>query len=328
MWYSTVGGIVMLMLSLLAAPHATDAQPPGKVTQLGFLWFGSASGRGDRVEALRTGLRALGYVEGQNLVMEFQWAATVDQLSEMAAELVRMPVDLIFASSSTEVEAARQATTTIPIVFATHADPVGLGHVASLARPGGNITGLSTLFTEIVTKELEIMTQALPHMTRVGVLLAVTAPSHRPAADALEAAAPQLGVQILPVPVRTPDDLDGAFATLARERVGGVVVAGSAFTYVHRAHLAALALQHRLPSMFGWREGAEVGGLMSYGPDIMDLTRRAVIYIDKILKGAKPTDLPVEQASTYQLVINLKTAQALGLTLPPMVLFQADEILR
>jgi ABC-type uncharacterized transport system substrate-binding protein len=328
MWYSTVGGIVMLMLSLLAAPHATDAQPPGKVTQLGFLWFGSASGRGDRVEALRTGLRALGYVEGQNLVMEFRWAATVDQLSEMAAELVRMPVDLIFASSSTEVEAARQATTTIPIVFATHADPVGLGHVASLARPGGNITGLSTLFTEIVTKELEIMTQALPHMTRVGVLLAVTAPSHRPAADALEAAAPQLGVQILPVPVRTPDDLDGAFATLARERVGGVVVAGSAFTYVHRAHLAALALQHRLPSMFGWREGAEVGGLMSYGPDIMDLTRRAVIYIDKILKGAKPTDLPVEQASTYQLVINLKTAQALGLTLPPMVLFQADEILR
>jgi putative ABC transport system substrate-binding protein len=328
MWYSTVGCIVMLMLSLLAAPHATDAQPPGKVTQLGFLWFGSASGRGDRVEALRTGLRALGYVEGQNLVMEFRWAATVDQLSEMAAELVRMPVDLIFASSSTEVEAARQATTTIPIVFATHADPVGLGHVASLARPGGNITGLSTLFTEIVTKELEIMTQALPHMTRVGVLLAVTAPSHRPAADALEAAAPQLGVQILPVPVRTPDDLDGAFATLARERVGGVVVAGSAFTYVHRAHLAALALQHRLPSMFGWREGAEVGGLMSYGPDIMDLTRRAVIYIDKILKGAKPTDLPVEQASTYQLVINLKTAQALGLTLPPMVLFQADEILR
>jgi putative tryptophan/tyrosine transport system substrate-binding protein len=307
---------------------AARAQPPGKVARLGFLKFGPASAFTGRVEALRTGLRELGYVEGQNLVIEFRWAATVDQLSELAAELVRMPVDLIFASSSTEVEAARQATTTIPIVFATHADPVGLGHVASLARPGGNITGLSTLFTEIVTKELEIMTQALPHMTRVGVLLAVTAPSHRPAADALEAAAPQLGVQILPVPVRTPDDLDGAFATLARERVGGVVVAGSAFTYVHRAHLAALALQHRLPSMFGWREGAEVGGLMSYGPDIMDLTRRAVIYIDKILKGAKPTDLPVEQASTYQLVINLKTAQALGLTLPPMVLFQADEILR
>jgi putative tryptophan/tyrosine transport system substrate-binding protein len=179
-----------------------------------------------------------------------------------------------------------------------------------------------------VTKELEIMTQALPHMTRVGVLLAVTAPSHRPAADALEAAAPPLGVQILPVPVRTPDELDEAFATLARERVGGVVVVGSSFTYAHRAHLATLALQHRLPSMFAWREGAEGGGLMSYGADLVDLTRRAAAYIDKILKGATPADLPVEQASKYELVINLKTAQALGLTLPPMILFQANEILR
>jgi putative ABC transport system substrate-binding protein len=328
MWYRTVGGIVMLMLSLLAAPHATDAQPPGKVTRLGFLKFGPASLFADRVEALRTGLRALGYVEGQNLVMEFRWAATGDQLAEMAAELVRLPVDLIFATSSTEVEAVRPLTTTIPIVFATHADPVGLGHVASLPRPGGNITGLSVLHTEIVTKELELMTQALPHMTRVGVLSAVTAPSHRPAADALEAAAPQLGVQLLPVPVRTPDDLEGAFATMARERVGGVLVAGSAFTYVHRAHLAALALQHRLPSIFHWREGAEVGGLMSYGPDIMDSTRRAVTYIDKILQGAKPADLPVEQASKYQLVINLKTAQALGITIPPMLLFQADEVIQ
>jgi putative ABC transport system substrate-binding protein len=259
MWYSTVGGIVMLMLSLLAVPHATDAQPPGKVTRLGVLKFGPASLFADRVEALRTGLRDLGYVEGQNLVMEFRWAATDDQLSAMAAELVRLPVDLIFATSSTEVGAVRPLTTTIPIVFAAHADPVSLGHVASLAQPGGNITGLSMLYTELVTKELEIMTQALPHMTRVGVLLAVTAPSHRPAADALETAAPQLGVQILPVPVRTPDDLEGAFATLARERVGGVVVLGSAFTYVHRAHLAALALQHRLPSMFGWREARRWG---------------------------------------------------------------------
>ena len=321
-------GFVMLLLSLLAAPLAPDAQPPGKVTRLGFLKFGSASVFSDRVEALRTGLRALGYVEGHNLVIEFRWAATVDQLSEMAAELVRLHVDVIFAMSSTEVEAARQATTTIPIVFATHADPVGLGYVASLAQPGGNITGLSMLYTELVAKGLELMTQALPHMTRVGVLLTVTAPSHRPAADALEAAAPQLGVQILTVPVRTPDDLDGAFATLARERVGGVVVAGSALTCSYRVRLAALALQHRLPSMFGWREGAEVGGLMSYGADPVGLTRRAVIYIDKILKGAKPADLPVEQASTYQLVINLKTAQALGLTLPPMVLFQANEIIR
>jgi putative ABC transport system substrate-binding protein len=156
----------------------------------------------------------------------------------------------------------------------------------------------------------------------------VTAPAHRPAADALEAAAPQLGVQLLPVPVRTPDDLDGAFATLARERVGGVVVLGSAFTSSYRARLAELALQHWLPSLFGWREGAEVGGLMSYAPDSVDLTRRAATYISKILMGAKPADLPVEQASKYQLVINLKTAEALGLTIPPSVLFQADEVIR
>jgi putative ABC transport system substrate-binding protein len=259
MWYSTVGCLVMLMLSLLAAPHAPAAQPPGKVARLGFLRLGSAAANAHRVEALRTGLRALGYVEGQNLVMEFRWAATGAQLAAMAAELVRLPVDVIFATSSTETEAARQATTTTPIVFATHADPVGLGHVASLAQPGGNLTGLSMLYTELVAKGLEIMTQALPHMTRVGVLLTVTAPSHRPVTQALEAAAPQLGVQILPVPVRTPDDLEGAFATLARERVGGVVVLGSAFTYVHRAHLAALALQHRLPSMFGWREARRWG---------------------------------------------------------------------
>jgi putative ABC transport system substrate-binding protein len=259
MWYNTVGGSVMLLLSLLAAPHATDAQPPGKVARLGFLRLGSAAANAHRVEALRTGLRALGYVEGQNVVIEFRWAETIDQLAALAAELVRLPVDVIFATSSTEVEAARQATTTIPIVFATHADPVSLGHVASLARPGGNITGLSMLYTELVTKELEIMTQALPHLTRVGVLLAMTAPSHRPAAQALEAAAPQLGVQLLTVPVGTPDDFDGAFATLARERVGGVVVLGSSFTYAHRAHLATLALQHRLPSMFAWREGVEGG---------------------------------------------------------------------
>jgi putative ABC transport system substrate-binding protein len=310
------------------APHATDAQPPGKVVRLGFLRFGPASANAHRVEALRTGLRALGYVEGKNLVLEFRWADTVDQLSAMAAELVRLHVDVIFATSSPEVEAARQATTTTPIVFATHADPVGLGHVASLAQPGGNITGLSSLVTELVTKGLELMTQAVPHMTRVGVLLTVTAPSHRPAAHALEAVAPQLGVQLLPVPVRTPEDLEEAFAMLARERVGGVVVVGSTLAVSYRARLAALALQHRLPSMFTSREYVEAGGLMSYGADLVDLHRRAAAYIDKILKGAKPADLPVEQAAKYQLVINLKTAQALGLTILPVLLFQATEVIQ
>jgi putative ABC transport system substrate-binding protein len=312
----------------VAWPLAARAQPPGKVSRLGFLWLGSASANAHRVEALRTGLRALGYVEGQNLVMEFRWAATVDQLSEMAAELVRMPVDLIFATSSTEVGAVRAVTTTIPIVFASHADPVGLGHVASLPRPGGNITGLAVVQTDLAAKRLELLKEVVPHATRFGVLFSPTAPSHAPVMQAVEVAGAKLGVALHPFPVRTVEEFDGAFATLARERVGGVFVHGSELTYAHRAHLAELALQHRLLSMFANRESVEAGGLMSYGSDLVDLTRRAATYIDKILKGAKPADLPVEQASKYELVINLKTAQALGITIPPVLLFQATEVIQ
>ncbi len=311
----------------LAWPKAAPAQQPGKIARLGLLRFGSAPSYADRVEALRTGLRELGYVEGKNLVIEFRWAETADQLSERAAELVRLKVDVIFASSSTEVEAVRRLTKTIPIVFATHADPVSVGHVASIARPGGNMTGLSMVFTELVAKELEIMKQALPHLTRIGVLASLTAPSHRPALKAVEASARQLGVQVLTVPVQAVEDLDRAFATMTHERVGGKFVLGSAFTASNRARLADLALKHRLPSMFGVRENVEAGGLMSYAADLLDLTRRAATYIDKILKGAKPAELPVEQASKYELVINLKTAKALGLTIPPSLLARADQVI-
>jgi putative ABC transport system substrate-binding protein len=312
----------------VAWPLAMRAQQSGKVARLGLLRLGPASAYASRVEALRTGLRALGYVEGQNLVIEFRWAATGDQLSAMAAELVRMPVDVIFATSSTEVEAARQATTTIPLVFATHADPVGLGHVASLAQPGGNLTGLADVQTALAAKRLELLREVVPPATRFGVVCNPTAPSHAPVVQAVEVVGAQLGVALHPVPVRTIEDFDGAFATLARERVGGVFVHGSALTASHRVRLAALALQHRLPSMFGVRESVEAGGLMSYAADLVDLTRRAAAYIDKILKGAKPADLPVEQAAKYQLVINLKTAQALGITISPMLLFQADEVIK
>ena len=318
-----------LALSLLIALLTAEAraQQPGKVARLGVLRFGPASAYAGRVEALRTGLRELGYVEGKNIVIEFRWAETGDQLSERAAELVRMNVDVIFATSSTEVEAVRRATKTIPIVFATHADPVALGHVASLARPAGNITGLSMVFTDLVVKELEIVKQALPRMTRIGVLATLTAPSHRPALHAVEATAQKLGVQVLTAPVRALEDLDGAFAMMARERVGGVLVLGSALTASHPARLAELALKHRLPSMFAARETVEAGGLMSYAPDLVDLTRRAAIYIGKILKGVKPGELPVEQASKYELVINLKTAKALGITIPPSVLLRADQVI-
>jgi ABC-type uncharacterized transport system substrate-binding protein len=307
---------------------AARAQPPGKVARLGFLKFGPASAFTGRVEALRTGLRELGYVEGQNLVIEFRWAATVDQLSELAAELVRMPVDLIFATSSTEVGAVRHLTTTIPIVFAAHADPVGLGHVVSLPRPGGNITGLADMQTDLAAKRLELLQEVVPHATRFGVFFSPTAPTHAPVVQAVAVAGAQLGVALHPVAVHTVEEFDGAFATLARERVSGVFVVASALTAAHPARLAELALQHRLPSMFGVRANVEAGGLMCYAADHSDLTRRAATYIDKILKGAKPADLPVEQASKYELIINLKAAKAIGLTIPPTLLFQADEVIR
>ncbi len=236
--------VALLLLIASLTPEA-HAQQPANVHRIGYLVSGPAASWANRAEALRMGLRDLGYVEGKNIAIAFRSAETPDRLPEVAADLVRLKVDVIFATSSTEVEAARRATKTIPIVFATHADPEGVGHVASLARPGGNITGLSMLLTELVTKELEIMKQALPHMTRVGVLLTVTAPSHRPASHALEAAAQQLGLQVLTVPVRTPEDLHGAFAIMARERVNGFLAVASPLTRSQRALLAELSLKHR-----------------------------------------------------------------------------------
>ena len=319
--------ITVLGGAAAAWPVTARAQQPAKVPRIGFLGFGPASADADRVEALRAGLRQLGYVEGKNIVIEFRWAEMVDQLPELAAELVRMNADVIFAMSSTEVEPTRQATKTIPIVFATHADPVGLGHVASLARPGGNITGLTIILTDLVAKQLEILKGAVPQATRIGVLFSPTAPSHRPAVQAVETAGERLGVQLVMLPVRTVEDFEGAFSTMSREHVGGFLVVASPLFSLDRARLADLALKHRLPGMFGNKENVEAGALMSYAADFNDMVQRAATYVDKILKGAKPADLPVEQASKYELVINLKTAKALGLTVPPMLLARADEVI-
>ena len=308
-------------------PLAARAQQPAKVAQIGFLGPAPAATYLPRLEALRAGLRDLGYVEGKNIAIEFRWAERVEQLPEMAAELVRMKVDIILASSSTYVEAARQATKTIPIVFALHADPVGVGHVASLARPGGNITGLSTLLTDLAPKELEILKEALPQTTRIGILWNPTTPSHGPAVRAVEAAGQKLGVQLLLVPARSVEEFDGAFSTMTRERMGSLLVIGSPLAFSQRVPLAELALKHRLPGMFQSRENVEAGGLMSYGVDYNDLHRRAALYIDKILKGVKPADLPVEQASKYELIINLKTAKAIGLTLSEAFLLRADKLI-
>jgi putative ABC transport system substrate-binding protein len=279
------------------------------------------------VEVLRAGLRDLGWVEGKNIVIEFRWADTVQQLPELAADLVRMNVDVIFASSSTMVEPARQATKTIPIVFSNHADPLGSGHVASLPRPGGNITGLSELTTELNAKALEILKEAVPHASHVGLLWNPTTPSQVPGLQSAKAAGEKLGLAVDLVSAATAEEFDAAFASMAREGVGGLFVLPSPLTLIQRTHLAELALEHRLPTMFGVRENVEAGGLMSYGADRNDLVRRAALYIDKILKGAKPSELPVEQPTKFQLVINLKTAKAIGLDIAPAMLARADEVI-
>jgi putative tryptophan/tyrosine transport system substrate-binding protein len=319
--------LLILLTTAVEWPSPVLAQQGVKIARLGFLGPGPASNFAPRVEALRDGLRDLGYVEGKNLVIDFRWFDRVAELPELAAELVRLNVDVIYAHSSTEAAAVAQVTKTTPVVFGVHADPVGVGHVASLSRPGGNMTGLSMLLTDLAAKELEIFKEALPHATKFGVLYTSTAPSHIPALHAVETAARRLGVQVIMVPVQRVEDFDGAFATMVQQRVDGFLVIASSLTFSARSLLAALALRHRLPGMFGTRDAVTAGGLMSYAPNLGDLIRRAATYIDAILKGTKPADIPVEQASKYELVINLKTAEALGLKLPESFLLRADAVI-
>jgi putative ABC transport system substrate-binding protein len=311
-----------------AWPLTARAQQAARMARIGFLGLAPASIFATRVDALRIGLRDLGYIENKNIIIEFKWAETVDELPNLAAEFVRMNVDIIFAPVSTFVAPARLATSTIPIVFASHADPVGLGHVASLARPGGNITGLSMLLTELSAKELEILKEAIPQGFRFAVIWNPTTPSHIPALQSVEGAAKALGIELHEVPLRTIEESDRAFDTMRQAQVAGFLVLASPVAYSERGvRLAELALQHRLPSMFGFEENTRAGGLMSYSADILDLYRRSAAYIDKILRGANPSELPVEQASKYKLIINLKTAKSLGLDIPASLLARADEVI-
>jgi len=313
---------------VLASPVAARAQQPAKVARVGYLGFGTPAAAATRIEALRAGLNGLGYIEGKNIAIEFRWAKNTDELRKFADQLVAQNVDIIFVTSSTETGPARQATKTVPIVFATHADPVGTGHVASLARPGGNVTGLSVLLSELTGKALEILKEVVPDAKRFGALSSPTAASHVSTMRAAEAATEQLGVKLQTVLVWAPEEYEEAFAKMARAEVQAVFVAAQAVTTRLRPELLAqLALKYRLPSMFGTRDNVAAGGLMCYAPDLVDLHRRAATYIDKILKGSKPADLPVEQASQYQLIINLKTAKALGITIPPTLLARADELI-
>jgi putative ABC transport system substrate-binding protein len=282
------------------------------------------------VEAFRQGLRELSYVEGQNLAGEYRWAhGQVEALPALAAELVRLPVDLLVVGGMAASLAARDATQTIPIVFTGVADPVGAGLVASLARPGGNATGRSTQNAELGPKRLALLREVAPRqVSRVGVVFNPLDAGHVLGIRELEGPTLALGITLRPIDVRSPDEFEGAFARMAAEGVDAVVVSSGPLTNAHAKQLVQLTAGTRLPAIYGRREFVEAGGLMSYAVNSLDQYRRAATYVDKILKGAKPADLPVEQPTTFELVINLKAAQALDLTIPPALLFQADEVLR
>jgi ABC-type uncharacterized transport system substrate-binding protein len=321
-----------LASSLLAAPLAAGAQQAAKVARIGFLSPNLAASP-HRPEAFRQGLRDLGYVEGRNLVIEYRDAeGKVERLPALAAELVALKVDVIVTGGSTIAAlAAKQATRTLPIVFAAAGDPVTSGLVTSLARPGGNVTGLSSLFPELVGKRLELLTQAVPGVSRVAVLRLPGALGERTAKDMLtgtEVAARALGVGLQVVEARGSDDFDRAFSDMTRARAGALTVLPSNMFLREHRRLVDLAAKNRLPAVYPSREFVDAGGLMSYGANFADLFRRAATYVDKILKGAKPADLPVEQPTKFELVINLKTAKALGLTIPPSLLQRADEVIQ
>ena len=322
--------IAPLALAILMAPLAAAAPQAGKLYRVGILGDKAADPAETRLwQLFRLSLREHGWMEGENMVIEHRWAeGNTARLPALAAGLVQLPVDLIVARSSMFVQPAKEATSSIPIVFVVHADPVGTGHVASLARPGGNITGLALLQTDLGSKGLELLLSAVPEATRIAVLWSLTTPSHTPGLKALEEVGRALQVQLQAVGVGTGAELEDAFAAMAQARAQAVLVLAAPVFFAERQRVAALALTHRLPMMLGPSEAVEAGGLMSYGPNYDEFYRRAATYVDKILKGAKPADLPVEQAMKFEFVINLKTAQALGLTIPSMLLFQADKVIR
>jgi putative tryptophan/tyrosine transport system substrate-binding protein len=329
MWCSAVGCIVTFTLSLLVVPLLAVAQPVGKVRRIGMLIPGTSSDFTPRIEAFRQGLRDLGYVEGRNITIESRFAeGQADRLPALVADLVRLQVDIMVIDGNLAICAAQHATTTIPIVIAVSGDPVGEGFVASLARPGGNITGLSLMGTEVSGKRLQLLQEAVPTLSHIAVLWNPAVPVSMLAFKETQTAAHALGLQLQSLEVRSPDEFVQAFAAMTREHADALVVISNELFFGHRSQLAELTVRHRLPAMFHLREYAEAGGLMAYGPDAADMYRRAATYVDKILKGAMPADLPVEQPVKFDLVINLKTAQALGLTIPPSILFQADEVIK
>jgi putative ABC transport system substrate-binding protein len=317
----------------VAAPHGARAQPSPKVPRIGYLVIGSLESPQTRMgmDAFRQGLREHGYVEGQNITVEFRGAdSKTERLPGLATELVHLKVDLIVAAGTPVARAVQQATTVIPIVAQAMGDPVGDQLVASLARPGGNITGSTFLGPELIPKRLALLKEALPKVSRVAALWhpgAFGEPTTKRMLNEAEAAAGTQGLRLQLVGVRGPDEFERAFSTMTSQRAEAVVVFPSPMFFNERQRLANLAAKYRLPSMYNAKEFVELGGLITYGASIIDLNRRAATYVDRILKGAKPGDLPVEQPTKFELVINLKTAKALGLTIPPSLLLRADQVI-
>ena len=322
--------LIALGLSAFAVPLASFAQQQGKIWRVGFL----ALRHVDFIDAdyyygpFRQGMRELGYVEGRNLVIEWRSAeGKAERLPDLAAQLVQGKVDVIVTAGTAATSAAQKATSTLPIVMATTADPVGSGFVKGLARPGTNITGLSNLSLDISAKNLEIMLSLVARLSQVAVLVNPANSAHAAILKSTRAAAQKLNIKVLPAEARTAQEIERAFSVMARERAGAVIIAIDAFFIQQGRQIANLAVKHRLPSMSGSREYVEAGGLMSYGQNLADNYRRAATYVDKILKGAKPGDLPVEQPTTFELFINRRTAKAIGLAIPQELLLRADRVI-
>ena len=315
------------MLFALCFPVA--AQQPKKAPRIAFFSSTSPSIISARVEAFRQGLRELGYVEGKNIVIEYRYAeGKPDRLPSLAAELVRLKVDVIVSAGPPPTRAAKQATATIPIVMAFDDDPVGSGFAASLARPGGNITGLSTLSSEISGKQMELLREIAPKLSRVAVLGNATQPGNPQALREINLAADALGVQLQFLEIQAPKDIETAFQAASKERAHAVLVLSGTVLLSQRKQVADLAIKSRLPAIYNRPEFVEDGGLVFYGVSYTDLFRRAATYVDKILKGAKPADLPIEQPNKFEFIINLKAAKQIGLTVPPNVLARADKVIK
>jgi putative ABC transport system substrate-binding protein len=314
---------------LLAAPLAAEAQPAGKVYRIGLLDYSAPDpARQAWWNAFRQQMRQLGYVEGQNVRFEPRWAQSDDdQLQKLAAELVGLKIDLIVTGGTNAGIAAKRATSTIPIVMASGGDPVAVGVAASLRQPGSNLTGMTSINRELAGKRLELLRNVAPRASRIAILWEERNSGNRLGVDDAEAAAKTLGLTIHSVPMRSPGALDAAFATVVRGRADALIIFTISSLFPYRRRLAELAVKHRLPTVVGVREYVEAGCLASYGTDYPDLFRRAATFVDKILKGAKPADLPIEQPTKFDLAVNLKTAKALGLTIPPSLLQRADQVI-